>query len=209
MIMSPREQLERVRENPKILVAILIVTALTIVGMLLMLNSIDFIGKDPTLSGMSEEEMMMVTMVSQIGFVFTGLFTPAFSILLISVVHIIIAKITQSEASFKQLFSMNTHIYIIGAISVLLNGLVFMLIGGDPEKLVTGLNSIVGAEGVLGAVLNSIEVFSIWTLIVTAMGLQIVARFSKGLSWSVVIGVFIIGLVFQMISAGLNTMVGV
>jgi len=208
MIMNPREQFEKIRENPKIIVALIIVTLLTIVGMLLMMNGIDFMN-DPNLAGMSEEEMMMVTMFSQIGFVIVGVFTPVITLLISSVVHIIIAKIVRSEATFKQLFSMNTYIFIISAISMIVNGIVFMMIGGDPEKLFTSLNSIIGAEGILGAVLNSIEVFTIWGLIITAMGLQVVARFSKGLSWAVVIVFFIVGLIFQMISAGFNTMMGV
>lgn len=208
MIMNPREQFEKIRENPKIIVALIIVTLLTIVGMLLMMNGIDFMN-DPNLAGMSEEEMMMVTMFSQIGFVIVGVFTPVIGILIGSFVHFIIAKIVRSEATFKQLFSMNTYIFIISAISMIVNGIVFMMIGGDPEKLFTSLNSIIGAEGILGAVLNSIEVFTIWGLIITAMGLQVVARFSKGLSWAVVIVFFIVGLIFQMISAGFNTMMGV
>lgn len=208
MIMNPREQFEKIRENPKIIVALIIVTLLTIVGMLLMMNGIDFMN-DPNLAGMSEEEMMMVTMFSQIGFVIVGVFTPVVGILIGSFVHFIIAKIVRSEATFKQLFSMNTYIFIISAISMIVNGIVFMMIGGDPEKLFTSLNSIIGAEGILGAVLNSIEVFTIWGLIITAMGLQVVARFSKGLSWAVVIVFFIVGLIFQMISAGFNTMMGV
>lgn len=101
---------------------------------------------------------MMVTMFSQIGFVIVGVFTPVIGILIGSFVHFIIAKIVRSEATFKQLFSMNTYIFIISAISMIVNGIVFMMIGGDPEKLFTSLNSIIGAEGILGAVLNSIEV---------------------------------------------------
>lgn len=208
MIMNPREQFERIRENPKIIVALIIVTVLTIVGMLLMMNGIDFMD-DPSLAGMSEEEMMMVAMVSQIGFVIVGVFTPIFTLLISAVVQIIIAKIVRSEVTFKQLFSMNTYIFIITAISILVNGIVFMAIGGTAEIYFTSLNSIIGAEGILGAVFNSIEVFSIWTLIITALGLQIVARFSKGLSWTIVIVFYVVSLIFQMISAGLNTMMGV
>ncbi len=208
MIMNPREQFERIRENPKIIVALIIVTVLTIVGMLLMMNGIDFMD-DPALAGMSEEEMMLVAMGSQIAFVIAGVFTPIFTLLIFSVVQIIIAKIVRSEVTFKQLFSMNTYIFIISVISVLVNGIVFMLIGGNSGVMVTSLNSIIGAEGILGAVFNSIEIFSIWALIITALGLQIVARFSKGLSWTIVIVFYVVSLIFQMISAGLNTMMGV
>lgn len=208
MIMNPREQFERIKQNPKIIVALIIVTLLTTVGMVMMANGIDFMN-DPTLAGMPEEELMMVAMISQIGFVIVGVFTPVFGILIAAFIHWIIGKIVHSEASFKQMFSMNTYIFVISAISFILNGIVFMLIGGEAEILFTSLNSIIGAKGILGAFLGSIEIFSIWAYIITALGLQVVAKFSKGLSWAVVIVFYIVGLIFQMISAGLNTMLGV
>ena len=43
MIMNPTVQFERIRENPKILVAILIVTFLTVIGMLMMSSGMDII----------------------------------------------------------------------------------------------------------------------------------------------------------------------
>ncbi|MEI3607273.1 Yip1 family protein [Pseudogracilibacillus sp. SE30717A] len=208
MIMNPKEQFERIRENPKVIVALIIVTLITTVGMLMMANGIDFVN-DPSLAGMPEEELMIVAMMSQIGFVIIGVVTPVFGILISAFIHWIISKIVHSEVSFKQLFSMNTYIFMISAISFILNGIVFMLIGGEAEILFTSLNSIIGAKGILGAFLGSIEIFSIWALIITAIGLQVVAKFSKGLSWAVVIAFYIVGLVFQMISAGLNTMLGV
>ena len=77
---------------------------------------------------------------------------------------------------------------MISALGILLNGLIFMILQvGDPEVYITSLNSIVHAEGVLGAFLGIVEVFSIWSLIITGIGLQVVAKFSKGLSWSIVV----------------------
>lgn len=64
----------------------------------------------------------------------------------------------------------------------------------NPEVALTSLNSIIGAEGVMGVLLSSIEVFSIWGIVLTAMGLQIVAQFSKGLAWGTVIAFYIISI---------------
>lgn len=208
MIMNPTDQFNRIRENPKIIVPLLIVTVLTAIGMALMFQSMDF-ANEPELAGMSEEELMVVTLISQISFVVVGIFTPVFMVLLSTVIFIIIAKIVRSEVSFKQLFSMNTYIFLISALSMIVNGLAFLLVnGGDPEILLTSLNSIIGATGVLGAFLSSIEVFSIWGLIITAIGLQVVAKFSKGLSWGVVIVLYIITTMFSMMAAGLSSLVG-
>lgn len=208
MIMNPTEQFDRIRKNPKIIVALLLVTILTTIGMALMLQTMDF-ESSPELVGFSEEELMFAALIGQITFVVVGVFTPVFVILISTIVFIIIAKIVRSEVSFKQLFSMNTYIFMISALSFIVNGLAFLVVGnGNPEIYFTSLNSIINAEGVAGAFLNSIEVFSIWGLIITAIGLQVVARFSKGLSWAVVIGFYIVSLIFAMAGAAFSTMFG-
>lgn len=208
MIMSPGEQFNRIRENPKIFVALLIVTALSIIGSILMVTGFDPT-TDPNLAGMSEDELMFVTMGAQIVLILTGLLSPVITVLVLSVIHIIVAKMTQSTVSFKQLFSMNSYIYMISALSFLLNGLVTLFVGGNNEIYFTSINSIIGAEGAFGAFLNYIEIFTIWKIIITALGLQIVARFSKTLSWSIVIAIFVIMVIFSMVTSGLSSMVGV
>jgi len=209
MITDPRTQFERIRLNPKILVPFIIITVLTTIGMLLMMSQMDILGDDPYFNSMGEEELMYMTIFTQITFVITGLLTPAISILISTVVYLIIAKIVKSEVSFKQLFSMATFIYIISVLSLLLNSIAFFAVSNpDPNLYFTSLNSIVGAEGALGAFLVSIEIFTIWGMILSAIGLQIVAKFSKGLSWGIVIGIFVIITSFSMVSIVVTDMLG-
>ncbi len=209
MITDPRTQFERIRMNPKILVPFIIITVLTAIGMLFMMSQIDLIGDDPYFNSMGEEELMYMTIFTQITFVITGLLTPAISILISTVVYLIIAKIVKSAVSFKQLFSMATFIYIISVLSIFVNALAFLAISNpDPNLLLTSLNSLVEAEGALGAFLVSIEIFTIWGMILSAIGLQIVAKFSKGLSWGIVIGIFVIITSFSMVSIVVTDMLG-
>jgi len=209
MITDPITQFERIRMNPKVLVPFIIVTVLTAIGMLFMMSQIDLIGDDPYFNSMGEEELMYMTIFTQITFVITGLLTPAISILISTVVYLIIAKIVKSAVSFKQLFSMATFIYIISVLSIFINALAFLAISNpDPNLLLTSLNSLVEAEGALGAFLGSIEIFTVWGMILSAIGLQIVAKFSKGLSWGIVIGIFVIMTSFSMVSIVVTDMLG-
>lgn len=199
IITEPKTQFKRIVDNPIILVPFIIVTILTVLGMLLMMTQIDFMGIDPYFNQMSEEEVMIATIFAQATFAITGLFIPAFSILISTVIYFIIAKIAKSTVSFKQMFSMNTFIYMITVLSIFVNALGFFgMSNPNPDVYLTSLNSIIGAEGALGALLSSIEIFTIWGLIVTAIGLQIVARFSKGLAWGIVIVFFVITLGFSV-----------
>ena len=79
----------------------------------------------------------------------------------------------------------------------------------DSEKLPTSLGSIIEAEGSLGAVLGSIEIFAIWGLILVAIGLHKVAGFSKGLAWTVSIAFFVISIIFALIGAGIQPLEGI
>lgn len=193
MIMEPRKQFERIKDNPKIVIPLVVVTVLTIIGMLLMMSQMDFIGEDPEFANMGPDELMIITIFAQITFAITGLFTPAISILISACIFFVIAKIVKLEVSFKQLFSMATFVYIISLLGLIVNAVAFFgMSNPDPELYLTSLNSIIQADGALGAFLVAIEIFTIWGLVLSAMGLQIVGKFSKGLSWGIVIGMFVI-----------------
>lgn len=209
MFLEPRKQFERLKDNPKILIPFIIVAILTTIGMFLTLSQVDIIGNDPAFANMGEEELMLVTIVTQVIYVLTGLFAPAFSIVISSLVYFIVAKIVKSEVTFKQLFSMNTFIYIIAVLGVFVNALSFFAIANpDPNMFLTSLNSIIEADGALGVLFTSIEIFSIWNIILTAIGLQIVAKLSRGLSWGLVIGIFVVLTGFSMTTAGVANMIG-
>lgn len=195
MIMNPREQFERIRENPKIVVALIVVTLLALIAALFSFKGMEQI-LEAELGAVSEEEMMILTIVAQITAVVTALFTPIVTVLISSAIYMLIAKIAQKDVTFKQLFSMFFYIAFINiGLSGFVNGFFSMFVkNANPEVALTSLNSIIGAEGVMGELLSSIEVFSIWGIVLTAMGLQIVAQFSKGLAWGTVIAFYIISI---------------
>ncbi|RID81844.1 YIP1 family protein [Peribacillus asahii] len=204
MIGSPGEQLGRIRQYPKIWLAMLIITAMFTVGTALTMMAMDtasLIGEDIPAEG--QALMKIFTIV--VGIVI-GLFTPIISSLINSVIILIIAKIAQSDVTFKQLFSMNTYICFIAAIGVLLNGIVRFLIGGNPEIYITSLAGLLNSESY---VLGAIEVFTIWSLILTGIGLNKVAHLSKWLSRTVAIMFFLFQIGLAVISgmlAGLGGM---
>src|SRR5699024_499978 len=108
MFLEPKKQFERLKDNPIILVPFIIITVLTTIGMVVMMSLVDVIAQGPDLAKMGEDELMFVTIFTQVIFVITGILAPAVSILVSSLVYFIVAKIAKSEVSFKQLFSMNT-----------------------------------------------------------------------------------------------------
>ncbi|MBO1514550.1 hypothetical protein I7822_23255 [Metabacillus sp. BG109] len=81
-----------------------------------------------------------------------------------------------------------------------------MAIDGDPAIMLTSVNSFVGADGVLGAVLSTIEVFTIWYYILLTMGLIIVGKLSKPAATIITIVFFVLGLLFAALGGAIEGM---
>lgn len=199
MIWSPGEQFEKIRQRPTIWIAMLIVTLLTMIGTLLTMMGMDM--STVPLDGMSEDEIAMVEMFAKITGAVMGLFIPIISVLISSAIVLAIAKIANKDVTFKQLFSMNTFIYLIPALGVLINGLIRMLMGGNSEIFVTSLAGLMNSDS---AVLGAIELFSIWHLILFGIGLNKVAQLSKGASWTIAIVFFLFQIGMASFSAMLS-----
>lgn len=195
MFTSPGQQFERIREKPKIWVPLIIVSILYVFGTIFMALSMD----ESILAGQDipEDQKELILMITKITVAITGIVSPIFGVLITSVLQLVIAKIASSAVTFKQLFSMNTFIMIIGAVGLILNMALRFGIGGKPEIYITSLAGLLNQDKV--SVLGSIEVFGIWGVILTALGLHKTAQFSKGLAWTIAIAFFLIGIGFSLV----------
>lgn len=189
MITSPVEQFERIKSKPKIWVPMLLITLLFLIGTYFLSLSLDI----NELIGSGQVEI--VKMVTLVTMVITGVLSPVISVLISSAVLLAVAKIANSEVSFKQIFSMKTFIYLITAIGLFLNGLIRLLIGGNPEVYVTSLAGLLNSDS---KILGVFEVFTIWATVLMAIGLNKVANLSKGVAVTIAIIFFLfqIGMAF-------------
>ena len=203
ILWKPVETLERIRENPRILGALIIVTILMAIGATLTtLGGEQYLLElEQQLYGELPPEAMVISRVVIAAVVFiTALFTPVISILIGSAIYLLIAKLVRSPVTFKQLFSMNTYIFLLTGLAAVINGLAAFILK-SPTAAVTNLGSLVPIEGALYGLLTSLDVFSIWGVILTAYGLHIVASFSKKMSWTVSILFFIVGMLMAIFGA--------
>jgi hypothetical protein len=143
---------------------------------------------------MSAEDQEMMKIFGAVGAGVAGFFGTPISFLIFGLILWGIAKIAKSNVTFKQMFSLMIFISFITMIGQLLNQLIILAIDGDPAILLTSLNSFVGATGILGAVLGTIEIFTIWYYILLALGLIKVAKLSKPVAMTITIIFFGIGI---------------
>lgn len=204
MFWSPREQFEKIRQNPRIWIPLMMVTILYIVAYTVLAMSLK--AEDLMLPGMTLAEAEMVVAISKATTVVSGFFVPVFTILISSVIYLIIVKIAKKDTTFKQLFSMNTHIMIIGAVGILLNYLIIVMIGGSSAEAV--LTSLAGLFNSKSTVLEMFELFSIWQFILTAIGLYKVGQLSKTASVIIVIIFFLFSLSMAILGSVFSGLAG-
>ncbi|KKI93827.1 hypothetical protein WQ54_01890 [Bacillus sp. SA1-12] len=204
MIFSPGEQLERIRERPVIWLPLILLTlVMTIVSVISALN-IDY-SAVPGME-MSAEEEQMAKIFGVIGAGLVGFFGTSIGCLFFGLIFWAIAKIAKSDATFKQMFSLMIFTSFITTIGQILNQLIILAIDGDPLIMLTSINSLVGADGVLGAVLSTFEVFGIWYYIVLAMGLVKVAKLSKPVAVITTVIFFVLGIILAAVGGAFEGM---
>ena len=203
MITIPTEQFRRIKERPKIWGPMAIIVVLFIIGSWLNMREMDLF------SGMEvDEELLKLSETFKvIGAIVGGVLGPLLGVLFSSAVYLLISKIVEKNVSFRQLFSMNTFISLITVIGLILNAGLSSLFGDLNGVFYTSLGGIVNASGGLGVIFSSLEIFSIWKLILTAIGLQKVAGYSKGLAWTIPIVFVVAGLIFGLMGEGLTGIV--
>src|SRR5699024_7390988 len=190
IITSPVQQLKQIKDRSLIWSPIITIIVMVSIGSVLQGLSAEMPGIE---EDVSNTPFMVILGAVAVALAIAG---TLIGVLIVSAIHMLIAKIALSTVSFKQLFSMNTYIAIITALGILINGIVAAVFGTEnQEAIFTSIGSFVndpGDVGMLSGLWDSIEIFAIWAYIVTAFGLQIVAGFSKKLAWSIVIAFLLI-----------------
>ncbi|PMC35144.1 YIP1 family protein [Bacillus sp. UMB0899] len=203
MIFQPGEQFERMREKPVIWLPLIILSILgAVVGVLAGLN-VDY-ATVPGMEGMPAEQIEMSKMF---GVIFGGigaLFGTPIGFVIFAAILFGITKIAKSPITFKQMFSLILFTSFISTIGQVLNQLIIYAIGSDPTVMLTSINSFIGAEGVMGGVLSTIEVFNIWYYILLGIGLVKVAQISKPAAYTITIIFFALGLIVAVVSGALE-----
>ena len=186
MFWRPKEQFVKIRSNPIIATPLIIVTVIYIMAS--MVKALFIRAEDLMLPGMTVQEADMVAATAKAFTAMSGFISPVFTILFMTLIYFIILKIARKNTTFKQLFSMNTYIFVVQAVGLLVNSLLMMVIDSSSGSAITSL-ALFNRDWSL---LNAIELFTIWKFVLTAIGFHLVGQLSKSTSIILVIVLFII-----------------
>ena len=186
MFWRPKEQFVKIRSNPIMATPLIIVTVIYIMAS--MVKALLIRAEDLMLPGMTVQEADMVAATAKAFTAMSGFISPVFTILFMTLIYFIILKIARKNMTFKQLFSMNTYIFVVQAVGLLVNSLLMMVIDSSSGSAITSL-ALFNRDWSL---LNAIELFTIWKFVLTAIGFHLVGQLSKSTSIILVIVLFII-----------------
>lgn len=209
MLTQPTEEFLKIKRQPVIWVPLIIVSLIMTIGGIITALNIDYTN-DPEIQeaiqlfGMDESFMIQLSAI----IIGVGNFIrPAITALISTIIYLVIALVIKKPVSFSQLYSMNVYILFISALSVLLNGLLSIVLTGDPTILFTSLAGTLQTDNImLEKVLAMIEIFTIWGLVLTIIGLQKVANFSKRAAISIVIGFYLFSMLISLLTGWITTL---
>ena len=91
---------------------------------------------------------------------------------------------------------------LIGGIGLVLNVLLTTLFNLNPAQMITGLTVFFDPFEPIYALVSLFEVFSIWAIILTVMGLRIVASMKQATAWIVTLIITVGGALISFLTAG-------
>ncbi|WP_050615234.1 YIP1 family protein [Bacillus testis] len=203
IMVKPVEHFERIRKNPVIWMPIIVLAILFAAGIYLNYDQeavMKEINKTSSIT-LSESDKELMKTTSMIFAIIAGIIAPLIGALVKTIVYQIAAKILKAPVAFKQLFSMCLHISFLSAIALLVSGAIRFAFGLSGSGMLTGISYYMGESG---RAWGSIELFSIWTLVLSAIGLYRTAHFSKKAAWGIPIVLFIIGMLFHLLGASIS-----
>lgn len=209
MITHPIENFKRMRQSPNwlvplsILIVISVIVAVVAVQLITTGRFLDadlgiiFEG-DPAITDEFAQGIFWFTTIVAI---MTALISVPFAIAVSALIYFVIGKILKTNADFIHYFSLSIYVTVIGTLGGIVHLIYNALVSNTlPDFAFTSLQALFQADGAMQVVLTSISIFSIWQLIITAIGLQIVGRYSKWSAWITVIVMFILSILMGVFS---------
>lgn len=143
-------------------------------------------------------------------------FSPLIAIatyIIIAAVLLLASRLFGGEGGFKQAFSMTVYAWFPDLVKGIILTIVVLSKGHlDPMQLATAVRSNLGflvdakAQPMSFALLSSIDLFTIWTVALFVIGFAAFSRLSKARAATIVVGLWVVTVLFKLIPAAIQAM---
>lgn len=186
MFISPKEEFQKLKGEYSLIRPVLILMVLLLFFTMLLAVVMES-GDITAISGIMIFGVLFSFIGICIGFLFAG-------VILWGIAHIFGGNI-----GFKQAVSIQILTSIIGVLGGVINTLIAVIFSLNVEGQYTGLGGLVAQENPVWAFLSVLDIFTIWTGILVALGIKIVTSLSWGKSIVVMLLTILIPAFFSFI----------
>ncbi|CAM4064443.1 membrane protein [Bacillus manliponensis] len=197
MITSPGMQFERMKTNSPVWGAFFLIVLIGTLSSLAVTHAL--IQTPEMVKVFAEDPTGMAKTFTYVGGALGGIIGIPVTFFIGAGIYKVIMMLMGNDTSYKQLLSITVYASIISYLGVILNAIFAMALGGDGQVMYTGLGPLFDPKTTIGTIANSIEIFTIWGLIVTGMGLHIVAGLSKNKATILMVIFFLISVGFGLL----------
>ena len=209
---SPVETFEDIARRPDLLMPLAIIVIISIISTAMLVPKMDFESATRDAiqqSGqkMSEQDLdRAVRMGSGIGKTM-AYFSPVFSIIILAIIAgvlLLAFRLLGGDGNFKQAFSASAWSWMPYLVSGIITTIVLATRRTvDPQEIPTLIKSNLGflsdprENPVAFTLLSSLDVFSIWSLVLLILGFAALSRFSRGKAAAIVVTLWIVQLLVR------------
>ena len=195
MITSPGLQFERMRTNAPVWGAFFLLVLFG--GIAFMAVSYASLNSPELVKALKEDSTGTAKYFIIGGGFVTGLIITMIMFFISAAFYKIIMMFMGNDTSYKKLLSITVYSSIITYIGLLVNAVLAIGLGSDGTARYTSLGSLFEKGTTAFEIGNSIEIFTIWGMYVTWLGLHIAAGLSKKQATILIVIFFVISLVFS------------
>lgn len=213
VLFSPGEVFERVRERPKFLLPWigLSVVIILIAYMMMPYTQAAIASRMAQLAQQNPQAAANAAKFQSIGIFFAPIFLLVGLLISAVLLWLLVTLFAGVESQFVTLLSLSTYV-AVPTILLQIAGLIVLKMKGldaiaSPDDLrpPLGLNLLAPSTGgFVGALLAGINPFALWGMVLTAIGIQVTHKTSKGAAYTVAILATLIGVVLSAALAGLG-----
>ncbi len=221
VLFSPNETFASIARQPDWLVPLALMLVISLLAGILIANRVDF--ASAAREAMEEKNIppdrveSAVKMTAAISKV-ASYCAPIFSVigfLVIAGVLLLAFRLFGGEGTFKQAFSVSVYAWIPGLLKSIITLVVLLTRDSmSAEDLAIAVRSNLGflvsmkSNPMAFAVLTSLDIFTIWVLILFIIGFAYVARVSKAKAATIVVTLWLVTVAFKVVPAAIRSLRG-
>jgi hypothetical protein len=221
VLFSPNETFASIARQPDWVVPLVLMLVVSLFAGILIANRVDF--ASAAREAMEEKNIppdrveSAVKMTAAISKV-ASYCAPIFSVigfLVIAGVLLLAFRLFGGEGTFKQAFSVSVYAWIPGLLKSIITLVVLLTRDSmSAEDLAIAVRSNLGflvsmkSNPMAFAVLTSLDIFTIWVLILFIIGFTYVARVSKAKAATIVVTLWLVTVAFKVVPAAIRSLRG-